>query len=343
MEGRSGGKDEVLASQWQEKVAETVASIDQTHGAYWGRRAKLGQLSVAGTGLASGNVDILAIAPMRCITRNNLMRPFALTSERQMLARAAGDLQNASEIEYKVARFIEQQLKRHDAASRRLRRLALEQPSHPHASSMHLLATWNLAQAAATDPTVIDRYQALLEEHLEHWPSADTANTARRWLGDLCTSQRNWESATNAYRAIAPDSELFAEAITQLATCWERWLQQRRKADQPLDTILTDATQFFDTIILGSERRWPERWSPAQLQAALATARLRLKFSQDQLVDAQRVLQAAMEQRRKMTPRGFRKHNRCSSSPWLGKRANNRMRYNDSSNSVPVPSINCCN
>ena len=76
--------------------------------------------------------------------------------------------------------------------------------------------------------------------------------------------------------------------------CWNNWLGELRRAKQPTESILTDATEYLDAIILGPQRTWPERWSPAQLNAALATARLRLNYSQNGLTDAQRVLEAAM-------------------------------------------------
>ncbi len=210
------------------------------------------------------------------------------------LARAMGELPTAGDIEFKAA-LIEQQLKRHAAAAERLQRLALEQPPNPESPTRHLLAAWNAAQVVRTDRTATNRYKALLEEHLEKWPSHDTANTVRKWLGDLCKIEGNYASAVAAYRGITLDSKFYLEAIDQAATCWETWLQRQQSTGQETDTILADATSFFDGIILGSERRWPERWSEAQLAAALATARLRLTFTAQQLVDAQRVLQAAME------------------------------------------------
>jgi tetratricopeptide (TPR) repeat protein len=286
-------KDETMAAQWKEKVAQAVTQIEQLHGAYWGRRAKLGQLSVAGTGLAEGDIDILASSAGEMYKReefDDAIRTFDRAAE---LARTAGNVQKASEIEYNSA-LIEQELQRYEAAARRLRRLAFEDPSHAQSPSKHLLAAFNLAQELRRDASLIDRYQMLLEEHLEQWPSGNTANIARQWLGDSYLSQQRWEEAISAFRAITADAKQFADAMDRLATCWLGWLQQRRREDQPINAILNDATQYFDTIILGPQRQWPERWSPAQLRAVLATARLRLEYAPEDLVDAQRVLEAAL-------------------------------------------------
>ena len=287
-------EDEAWSSQWQKKVAAAVANIEQTHGAYWGRRAKLGQLAVAGTGMASGNIDILVSSARELYHKKQFDQAIATYGKAAALARAAGDLSKAADVEIEAAAIEQKVLKRPDLASRRLQRLALEQTTHVDSPSRHLTAALITAQSVRTDPALLDRYQALLNEHIETWPTSDTANKARQWLGDLCQGQGNWEEAVNNYRGITPDSDSYLAAINGLATCWDRWLQQQQRDDQPIDTILSSATKFFDGIILGPEHRWPERWSDAQLAAALATARLRLKYSAQGLVDAERVLQAAM-------------------------------------------------
>ena len=290
-----GRKDEAMAGQWQKRVADTIEFIEQSYGSYWGRRARLAQLAVAQTGPASGGIDILVTSADELFRKQEYDQAIATYERAAERARATGDLQAASDIECTAAR-IEQQLSRHDAASRRLRRLALEQTSDPQSASKHLLATLNAALLVGTDPSATPRYQTLLEEHIATWPLSDTADRAREWLGNLCASQGNWEVAVQAYRAVTANADFYPKAIAAVSECYEQWLQARSmRTGQPIDNILADAMDFFDTLILGPEGRWPERWSPAQLTAALTSARLRLHYSHNRLVDAQRVLQAAME------------------------------------------------
>jgi tetratricopeptide (TPR) repeat protein len=162
---------------------------------------------------------------------------------------------------------------------------------------MHLLAVWNAAQVVRADPDTVDRYQGMLREHLEKWPTQQTAHQVRRWLGDLYVSQGNMEGAVQAYRGITADSELHLAAVTDLAACWQRWLRQLERDGRPTAAIVADAMAFFDAILFGSgpEPRWPERWSSAQLAAALAATRLRIAYVPDGLADAQKVLVAALE------------------------------------------------
>ena len=141
-----------------------------------------------------------------------------------------------------------------------------------------------------------NRYQALLEEHLEKWPADDTSNTARKWLGNLCRSQGQLGSGCRAYRGITPDSQFFPEAIDAAATCWEQWLrrqQQRRPTDRR--QILADATGFFDAIILGPERQVAGTVERSPVGRRAGNRSLAIEVLATGLVDAQRVLQAAME------------------------------------------------
>ena len=176
-------KDDVLASRWQKQVATDVSAMERNHGAFWGRRAKLAQLSVAGTGLAEGDIEIVRSSADEMYRKKEHAEAISTYQRAAELARTAGDIPKATQIEY-VASLVEQELGDHKAASRRQRRLALELPSQAIAPAMHFGAIQNIAAAVRNDLSLADRYQALLEEHVERWPQAETAITVRKWLGD---------------------------------------------------------------------------------------------------------------------------------------------------------------
>ncbi|MFW6171484.1 MAG: hypothetical protein ACODAD_13420 [Planctomycetota bacterium] len=286
--------DETDAEKWKKKAAGMVASIERMHGAYWGRRAGLEQLAAAEKGFADGDGDMLAAGADELYRKKQFDEAIRTYENAASLSREAGDREKAVEMETKAA-LIEQQLQRHDAAARRFRRLALEHPSAPDASSKHVLAIWNVSRTVGNEASGLDRYQTFLQEHLEHWSDQETTNQVAKWLGDLRRSQDRWNAAIQAYQRITPDSTLYEEAIESLSKCWEAVLEKEQGREDALDATLAKATAFFDQIILGSNQQWPERWSRGQLNAALITARLRLQYAPDLLVDAQRVLQAAME------------------------------------------------
>ncbi len=287
-------KDDALADQWQKKATAVVDAIEQNCGNYWGHRANLALLAASGDGIGSGNIAILSRAANRLYREGQFDKAIEKYEQAAVQARAIDDLQSAFRFGY-LAALIEQEQGHHAAAAERLRRLALQQKSQPQAPEAHRLAAWNLAQVVRSDASVTDQYIGLLTEHLEEWPQSDTSNTVREWLGRLYENQDKWEAAIEAYRAIAADAPQFPDAVTALARCWQKLLVDLQSKHQPIQPAYLDATKFFDTLILGPQKHWPERWSQAQRTAAVATARLRLEFSRENLVDAQRVLQTALD------------------------------------------------
>ncbi len=286
-------KDEPLADQWQKKALATVDRIEQDFGNYWGHRANLALLAASASGVAAGNVEILERTARRLYQEGQPDAAIASYEQAATQARSTGDTAAAFGLEYTAA-AIEQELARHAAAAERLRRLALEQSSSEQAPKTHLLAAWNAAQEVRSSAGATDQYIGLLQEHLDRWPTGETANKARQWLGNLLEGQQKWEAAVDVYRGIAPDAPQFPAAVAALARCWQQWLQRDRQSGQSDPAVLKGATEFFDRLILGTQPQWPERWSEAQRLAAVVTARLRLEFSSEGLLDAQRVLQAAL-------------------------------------------------
>ncbi len=143
-------KDDALADQWQKKATAAVDLIEQNCGNYWGHRANLALLAVSGSGIGSGNVEILARAADKLYLEGQLDEAIAKYEQAAGQARATNDLVTAFDLEYKAA-LIEQKQERYAAASQRLQRLAWQQKSHPQAPPTHLLAAWNAAQQVRSD------------------------------------------------------------------------------------------------------------------------------------------------------------------------------------------------
>ncbi|MHB8863339.1 MAG: hypothetical protein ACYC6N_13100, partial [Pirellulaceae bacterium] len=285
--------DEAAAEQWQKQATTAVAALEQLHGPYWGRRGELELLRVAGKGSAVSSVAILGRTADNLYLKGQFDEAILAYERAAQQARVGADSEAAITWEHKAA-LIEQQLKMHQRAAHRLERLALEQKSLPQAAEMHLLAAWNAAQAIREEQLDPDRYATLLEQHLSQWPDSSTTNVARAWLGKLRESQSRWEAAVEAYRGIQPDAEQRAPTLPALARCWERWIDQQQSAGENIEAMTSAAIRYFDDLILGPERRWPERWTDVQRAAALVSAHLRLGYLRDAYVDAERALTAAL-------------------------------------------------
>lgn len=286
------------ARQWQERTAGAIRDIEARHGGYWRRRAAMLLASAVGGDAEVESADVMIGVAEEQFRAEQFDLAIESYDRAFAAARKSGE-QDAAFRAANAAAHIEQKQRRHADAQRRFRELALAFPEHPQASEAHLLAIFNAAQAAkqrpaagaADDPKT---YADLLHEHLSRWPEAHTAGQARLWLGRLCELQRDWAGAVEAFQAVPIDPEKHAEALAGLERAYRAWLADLRSKGKPLDAVARQAAEGLEATIVGSRGEWPERWSPAQRQAALSAAEIWLVRFPDQSDRAQRILEAAL-------------------------------------------------
>ena len=207
------------------------------------------------------------------------------------------------------------------AALPRYRQLALGQPLHPGAASAHLTAV-GLAAALARESAsgsprqkAVQAYADLLQENLQSWPQAPSAETARWWLARLRIQQQRWLEAADLLGHIRPDNDHYEQAIRASLDCYPRGLEQLAAASGPDSTgqtassrqfgvaasstrrqVLATATSQWQTVITGTGNRWPTAWTPLQQTVAVALARLQLVESPEGHRYAEKLLTAALTQ-----------------------------------------------
>ncbi|MFV1966074.1 MAG: tetratricopeptide repeat protein [Pirellulaceae bacterium] len=290
----SAEKDEDEAARWRDLAVATVKRVERTYGRYWARRAEL-YLVNTGRGRGSGSLDILERTANDFYAKGRLDEALATYDEAASVASDAENDHQAFAFAYKAA-LLQQQRTRHADAAQRFQQLALSMPNYPDASNAHLHAVVNVAQQAAQDSTVAARrYVPLLEEHLQHWPGEATADTARLWLGKFHESQRAWEPAVAAFRAVAPTASFHAEAVDALAHCWRSWLAQLRAAKSDTGLTAIDAAEYFEDVAYGPDGATPENWSDLARRAALTAARIRRDYTTADLSELEEVLLKALQ------------------------------------------------
>src|SRR5262245_40574996 len=146
-----------LARTYEREAAQAAELLDQAHGPYWGRRAS--QLLVTAVPRGSvQSVELLSRTAESHYLRGDFDQAIAAYDDAAGQARRSGDPRTAFELAYKAA-LVEQQRERPLAAADRLRILAKSLATHPQAPQAHLLAAWNVAQAARTDSTAGGLYE----------------------------------------------------------------------------------------------------------------------------------------------------------------------------------------
>ncbi len=286
--------DAQAADLWRKRAVEVVQLVEQAYGPYWGRRGDLLLVRTVGRSQAQGDIDILGRAADDLYRQGQWDEAVKTYEQAGAAAGAAGDTDQAFALRYKAA-LVDHQRQQHDRAGQRLRRLALDLPDYQKAPDVHLLAAWNTAQLARSQPEFLELYGEILQEHIRRWPASNTADAARLWLGRLRESQRQWQAAAEAFQAVSGQYPEYESALRDAARCWTTALQLP-KADGQSDVVAARAAAaaFQKKTPLGDDP--PSRpWTPADRFCAEQAARLLVEFTPDGYAEAERILQGALD------------------------------------------------
>lgn len=293
------------ARQWQSEAANLVRAIDARHGAYWRRRAETllaGTLtgSADPTGVQAADMALLVRAAESFYRAGQIDEALATYDRAVQQANRDGKRQEAFEADYAAA-AIEQEHGHYPQAASRFRRSALAAPDHPQAADAHLLAIYNMAQAAKSESqpeetdsrSVDDEYLRLLDEHLGQWPQGPSASQARLWLGRLQSRRQEWQRAVEAFRQVAREHAGFAEAVQGIGDCYVAWLEQLQAGGQPTGQLAEQAAGYLEGLINRLEGG-SGQWGAAEQAAAIGAARVRLRFGNNQFAEAEQLLLRAL-------------------------------------------------
>jgi tetratricopeptide (TPR) repeat protein len=282
------------ARRWQEQAAKMVRLIERVHGPYWLRRAET-LLAHSASESDTGNVELLVRAAENLYLRGDLDEAVARYDQAARLEAAAGRSDQAFDLWFKAAAIEHQRLRRPEAM-RRFRDLARALPDQPGAAKAHLLAILNVSAIVRdTDPPDVGQYEALLQEHLNMWPSGSGGDQARWWLGRLCEHRRNWPDALAAYTKISAGFPQYEDAFRAIVRCWRAQLSEQAAAGELSEQDASAAARWFEAVVRGDEGRLPEQFSGVQREAAVAAAEIWLTYTSDGFSAARAVLQAALK------------------------------------------------
>jgi tetratricopeptide (TPR) repeat protein len=281
------------AATWQARANEMLRLIRSEDGPYWTRRAQM-LLSGYVRLLSSGDLSMQIQAAENAYQSGQYDEALAAYDRAAQLARQQGDEDQAFESGFTAA-TIEHQRGRHEEAMVRYHQLAMLMPGQTRAPQAHLLAVYHAGQIAAKQGSGLDRYIALAEEHLATWPAAATADEARRRLGEAWEHRGQWQKAIEQYQAISPNDPRFAEVAEAVARSYETGLRECETAGEPAEPLASAAAAWFESLVIGPEGRWPEKWSPLHRRAAVLAARFRLNHTATDLARAEEILSAALE------------------------------------------------
>lgn len=270
-------RNDAVASQWQAKAEQAVRDIEATADARWSRRAEslLTRRLTASPQVA--DLKLLERLAEGLYRREQFDEARAAYDRARAAADTQGDAAAAFQFGYKAA-AIEHGNDAHAAALARYHELSQRYPDQPQASEVHLLAVHHAGQLARHSNDELARYEALLDEHLQSWPRSSTADTARLQLARLRAHQKDWSGVVAVLRELSPLHPQFVTSLDTIGRAYESLLAEKESAGQPTTPTAEQAALFFEGVVVGSDRRLPERMSEAQQQAVLWASRFWIDY-----------------------------------------------------------------
>ena len=258
------------AAEWRSQAVALTQFIEQTHGAYWGRRAERLLLRSAAAGSGAGDVEILRRRADDLYLQSRL--PEALAAYQEAADAAAAASLPAEEFLCRFrAALVLQQTGDLQGALQRLQSVALQLPTQPHAAAAHMEAIKLSLELARSNSGHLPLYEQLLLEHLANWAAAETADQVRLWLGLLYRHSKRWKEAIAVYTAVPPTSQHAMESLHGTLAAWQSQLQETADVAERAE-IVQRAEEYFRSVMSsgGGEE--------LAAQAAIAAARLVFQF-----------------------------------------------------------------
>lgn len=286
-------REQTRADEWQQAAAEQMGTIAREHGARVARRADL----LLKRHLAGREQSLLPAMQLRVaegLDRGG--KPAAALAAYTRVAQAAR-VRGLAELAYAAelsAAQLEEAQEHFAEAAQRFRALALASQAQERAAEVHLQAVYCAAQHARRQPSPqLAQYEQLLEEHLATWPAAETAQQALSWLGRLREQQGAYAQAIEVLGRIRIDAPQFTTAIQAAGRCYESWLANLQQEGKPTSEVANKAIAQFEAIALPG-RKLPRTWTPSQRAAVAALARIALRRSPREALQAEELLHAAL-------------------------------------------------
>ncbi len=232
-------KEQAAAAHHAAEASRRVRVIGNRWGAFWGEHAAARLARHLTSGDSAADHQAWAQAGDALYQQGQADQALAAYDQarEQAVADGAGD---AIMLLGMKGAAVEQAREQFPQAAERFRAAALGQPQHPRAADAHLAAIHNLARSAAT----IEAQSAWLEEHLQHWPNAETSAQVRVWLAASRAERRDWRATVELLAKVEGSDPLAAEAIRAAQGNYGAWLLELPSGAER-QTVVDSAIRHF--------------------------------------------------------------------------------------------------
>lgn len=256
--------------QMQKASLQLVSQIKQRHGAYWGRRAELLLIGVAGQSATMNNLAIIEKTADDLFKREQMDEAISAYHAGASQAEEQGDIETAFRLYYKAAQ-VDLNRKETEKYLAQLRQLSLRLPMHDFAPSLHLVVIQHVLKQLNDNPDARPLFMQLLSEHLQHWKTGATADQARTWQGLQFQQNQAWDRAILAYSMVSSEFEQIDKVLKQLEICWVVLIEQLD--EETANEQIERAIQHFSSRLQDIQQ-----WRPGDRQAVISLASLQIRY-----------------------------------------------------------------
>jgi tetratricopeptide (TPR) repeat protein len=218
---------EAEVSSWQEKAMECVKQIQGEHNARWTRLAVLMSADRFGASGLTSDLETQVQAAREFYRQGDIDRAVEAFDKASKDAANESLTQPAFDLAFQAATILFEH-KRQAEAVERFEQMATRWPEHPRAPRAHWIVVLHSAQRArSADPSALKQYEALLRDHVDRWPTAESTMQAHLWLGKMEEARQNWQAAARSYLAYQGEMAEWVDAIAHAWLCWERHFEQQ--------------------------------------------------------------------------------------------------------------------
>jgi tetratricopeptide (TPR) repeat protein len=237
---------------WQQKALDLTARIEASHGPWWGRRASLLVVGIAGSSGGSGNLDLLVRVASEAQQKRSWPEAIAALDAAVVQAEADNNQELAASLAFRAA-AIEQEQEKHGEAAKRFEAISIKYPEWPRASSAHLMACWNLARIVSTDAESAESYQRALEHHIQTWPMTSGADQARIWLSAMFQARQQWKESLVLLANVSRSGSTYPEALERILQLIPFYLSSQGNRNGNDDELLNQLARTLETSLRKAE------------------------------------------------------------------------------------------
>lgn len=237
---RMQSADESERREDLETAVGIVRSIEQRHGAYWGKKSNLALVNAMRNTAGDSGAPALIRLARDSYQRGEFAESIQQFERAADAAGKAGDRKLELELRFQSI-LIHREQQQHQQVYQKTQRLAEDFQDTPRSAAVHLAGILSAAELVRAGKLELSQYLERIDHHLETWANHYT-------VGQVAFFRGNYESARKDWLAAAASYQMSVEALISVegAIDLDRFEQSMSRLIRALEKIRDDSLPESD-------------------------------------------------------------------------------------------------